>query len=1026
MWEERYKSALELHKQTANVENLNGSGERDSASIDLNVNRIIAAIDKAEIFNIKIVQSTLMGNYEAAINAGKAALKMLDVELPETDWQGEIAREVIKVNQHLEGRSIGELLHAIELSEPAYRMILKLLISTSDAAYYISQDLFAILIVKAVNISLEYGHIPESSYAYSAYGFLLGSMIGNYRDGYAFGQLAVNLSNKFNHPAQKCQTCNMLGNFILPWVKQIQFADAINNEGYQAGLDSGELQFAGYILGNKVLNYFYQGKPLPELLAELAKFLQFSEQTKNQWATDALRACQMALLNLMDSRNRVSERGALYLDEEPLQETRFLVPLDFEPVEIPESLSEHDFREHPGFSGACLEHIYKGQIFYLYGEWERALSHFSSAENLLGFILGLIPVAEYNFYSSLCLTALYAQATPPEQKKYLDKLDANQKQMRIWADNCKENFLHKYLLVAAEKARITGNDLDAIDLYDRAITAATDNEFIQNAALANELAAAFWLSKGKQKIARTYMRDAWYGYERWGATRKVEDLHQRYPQLLSEEYSTERGFLHQISVQTHGLSPETRFLEVLGWAPDLVMVMKASQAISGEIVLDKLLAKLMKILLEHSGAAKGYLICESKDSWYIEAEAVADPSTNQVRLGRILRGLPLAERLPETIVKYAIRTRESVVLNRATAEGNFTSDPYIKQHQPQSIVVAPLVNQKKLNGIIYLETNVAGAFPPEKLAVLNLLLSQAAISIETAQFYTRTAALNVAYERFVPRQFLQFLEKDSIVDVRLGDHVQKEMSILFSDIRKFTALSEKMSPEENFKFINSYLSTMEPAISTNNGFIDKYIGDAIMALFSGGSERGRSSDSGEIQPADDAVRAGIAMLHRLREYNQGRERAGYLPIEIGIGINTGSLMLGTIGGHNRMDSTVISDAVNLASRLEDLTKEYGVSLLISHQTFLRLQNPNQYSIRIIDRVKVKGKSQDVAVFEVFDGDEPELRDGKLATAAIFEEGLLLSYRKAYREAVVRFEECLRRNPIDRVAQIYLQRCQQQL
>ncbi|GAB4288349.1 MAG: hypothetical protein Fur0025_22440 [Oscillatoriaceae cyanobacterium] len=997
MWEERYKSALELHKQTANVDTLNGSGERDSASIDLNVNRIIAAIDKAEIFNIKIVQSTLMGNYDAAINTGQAALKMLDVEFPETDLHLEIAKEVIKVNQHLQGKSIGDLLHAIELSDPAQSMILKLLISTSDAAYYISQDLFALLIVKAVNISLEYGHIPESSYAYSAYGFLLGSLIGNYRDGYAFGQLAVNLSHKFNHPAQKCQTCNMLGNFILPWVKQIQFADAINNEGYQAGLDSGELQFAGYILGNKALNYFYQGKPLPEMLAELTKFLQFSEQTKNQWATDALRACQMALLNLMDCE-----------------------------VEITASLSQNHFREHQGFSGACLEHIYKGQIFYLYGEWEKAMSHLTSAENLLGFILGLIPVAEYNFYSSLCLTALYPQATPPEQKKYLDKLDANQKQMRIWADNCQENFLHKYLLVAAEKARITGNDLDAIDLYDRAITAATDHEFIQNAALANELAAVFWLGKGKHKIARTYMRDGWYGYERWGATRKVEYLHQRYPQLLGEEYGTERGFLNQISVKTPGNSPETRSLEVLGSAPDLVLVMKASQAISGEIVLDKLLAKLMKILLEHSGAAKGYLMCESKDSWYIEAEAVTDPSTNQVRLGKILRGLPLADRLPETLVKYAIRTRESVVLNRATAEGNFTSDPYIKQHQPQSIICAPLVNQKKLNGIIYLETDAADAFPPEKLAVLNLLLSQAAISIETAQFYTKTAALNVAYERFVPRQFLQFLEKDSIVDVRLGDHVQKEMSILFSDIRKFTALSEKMSPEENFKFINSYLSTMEPAISTNNGFIDKYIGDAIMALFSGGAERGRGVVSGEIQPADDAVRAGIAMLHRLREYNQGRSRAGYLPIEIGIGINTGSLMLGTIGGHNRMDSTVISDAVNLASRLEDLTKEYGVSLLISHQTFLRLQNPNQYSIRIIDRVKVKGKSQDVAVFEVFDGDEPELRDGKLATAAIFEEGLLLSYRKAYSQAVLRFEECLRRNPTDRVAQIYLERCQQQM
>ena len=279
------------------------------------------------------------------------------------------------------------------------------------------------------------------------------------------------------------------------------------------------------------------------------------------------------------------------------------------------------------------------------------------------------------------------------------------------------------------------------------------------------------------------------------------------------------------------------------------------------------------------------------------------------------------------------------------------------------------------------------------------------------QTHIRLSKITTAYSRFVPRQFIQFLNKESIVDVQLGDQVQQEMSVLFSDIRDFTQLSESMTPEQNFKFINSYLSRMEPAISENNGFIDKYIGDAIMALFSG--------------RADDAVRAGISMLHRLVDYNEGRRRAGYVPVKIGIGINTGSLMLGTVGGANRMDSTVISDSVNLASRLEDLTKKYGVSLLISHHTFARLDNSNQYHIRLIERVKVKGKSKDVAVFEVFDGDEPELREAKLATATIFEEGLLLYYGQSFKKAAERFQETLRINPRDRVAQIYLERCQPQ-
>jgi PAS domain S-box-containing protein len=280
---------------------------------------------------------------------------------------------------------------------------------------------------------------------------------------------------------------------------------------------------------------------------------------------------------------------------------------------------------------------------------------------------------------------------------------------------------------------------------------------------------------------------------------------------------------------------------------------------------------------------------------------------------------------------------------------------------------------------------------------------------EREQFTNELYQLNEAFSRFVPSQFLQLLDKKSIADVRLGDQVQKEMSVLFSDIRDFTTLSESMTPQDSFKIINDYLSCMELALIENQGFIDKYIGDGIMALFSGS--------------ADDALLAGISMLQRLAEYNQNRAKFGYVSIKIGIGINTGSLMLGTVGGKNRMDGTVISDAVNLAARLESLTKEYGVPLLITHYTLARLQNPMEYSIRFIDKVKVKGKSKAVAVFEVFDGDEPQVKESKLATKTIFEEGLFLYHQQATKQAAQRFEEVLSLNPMDTVAQIYQSRCQ---
>jgi class 3 adenylate cyclase len=268
--------------------------------------------------------------------------------------------------------------------------------------------------------------------------------------------------------------------------------------------------------------------------------------------------------------------------------------------------------------------------------------------------------------------------------------------------------------------------------------------------------------------------------------------------------------------------------------------------------------------------------------------------------------------------------------------------------------------------------------------------------------------LNTAYERFVPHEFLKTLGKDSIIDVQLNDQVQKRMTILFSDIRLFSNLSESMTPEENFRFINSYLNQMGPLVRENHGFIDKYIGDAIMALFD--------------RRADDAIAAAIIMLVRLEAYNQGRQRAGYRPIQIGIGINTGNLILGTLGEENRMEGTVISDAVNAASRLEGLTKHYGIPLIISEHTFNDLENPASYAIRFIDRVLVKGKSEPISIYEVFDTDPSDMRKAKLKNKKMFEEALYHFHFQDMSKASELLEKYTIENPFDTIAKNYLVRC----
>ena len=273
--------------------------------------------------------------------------------------------------------------------------------------------------------------------------------------------------------------------------------------------------------------------------------------------------------------------------------------------------------------------------------------------------------------------------------------------------------------------------------------------------------------------------------------------------------------------------------------------------------------------------------------------------------------------------------------------------------------------------------------------------------------HLRLAQINVAYGRFVPYEFLELLNKQSILEVNLGDQTQREMTILFSDIRNFTSLSEKMTPKENFNFINSYLGRMEPLIKKHNGFIDKFIGDAIMALFP--------------TSTDNAVRVALDMLNTLKYYNEGRKRANYMPIEIGIGLNSGSLMLGTVGGETRMEGTVISDAVNLASRVESLTKIYGTPLLITDETYKRLKDPNQYHIRRVDKVVPKGTSKPVTIFEIFDADDPYTIEVKTKTLSPFETGLDFYRNKKFDFAIKLFSGVLKTNPFDKAAKVYLER-----
>jgi len=277
---------------------------------------------------------------------------------------------------------------------------------------------------------------------------------------------------------------------------------------------------------------------------------------------------------------------------------------------------------------------------------------------------------------------------------------------------------------------------------------------------------------------------------------------------------------------------------------------------------------------------------------------------------------------------------------------------------------------------------------------------------ETAATNLVLSKTNTAFSRFVPHEFLGFLKKEKIIDVSLGDNAQKEMTVLFSDIRNFTTISEKLSPEENFAFINSYLEIMGPIVREHGGFIDKYIGDAIMALFT---------------YADDAVKTAVSMLQQLP--NCGDDYTSDRGLQIGIGLNTGHLMLGTIGETDRMEGTVISDAVNVSSRIEGLSKEYGAHLLVSQTTMNRLKHPEDFKFRRIGHIKVKGKTDKVTIYEIFNCDPDELATAKLETREWFEQAVGLHEAGKQEESCVLFRKCLERAPDDTAASLFLNRCE---
>ncbi|MBD2683098.1 MULTISPECIES: ATP-binding sensor histidine kinase [Nostoc] len=755
-WEQQYEITLAFHELAAELAYLCGDFEMMEYFIEIVTKKTHSLLDKANVYRIRI-QANASGNKLAeALRIGREILQQFGVIFPEIPTQTDIQQTIQEISELIGDREIADLVRLPVMVDAEKLAIIQITNSIFPAAFNLGSLLFPLLVSLSVKLSIQYGNTSLSAYSFACYGIILCSMQQDVDTATKFGQLALRIVSKFDTKAIKAQVLPVLGLFIVHRKSHIQESLSISQEGYVTGLEVGNPEFAGYSAYGFCLNSFWCGQPLDTLEQDVRAYCNGLLQLNQLTAANYCRIYWQSILNLLG----IGEHPVI-LSGEAVQETQFL----------PLRLSANDL------IGLYFFYLYKLLLCFLFGEIEQATNYAVELRKYSTAGAGLIGEPAVYFYDSLTvLAALSLQSE--ETSKVLERVEQNQTQLQqYWADYAPMNHQHKVDLVAAEKCRVLGYKTEAIELYDKAIAGAKQNGYIQEEALGNELAAKFYLAWGKEKVAAGYMQEAYYCYARWGAKAKVAHLEQHYPQLLAI-------ILQPPSVTiTSGATIAPTLMKNLTSASsgqnlwlDFPTVMKAAQAISGEIELDKLLTSLMQIAIANAGAQIGYFVLRQDEQWLVVAQA----DRQQAQTLEI--PLPQYQKIPQSLIYTVARTQQTAVFENLSDWVQFAGDPYIITHQPKSVLCTPISRQGKLIGILYLENNLTvGAFSSDRIEILQLLTSQAAISVENARLYQQTENYSHTLEAEVERKTQALNQKAQDLEQALKKLQQTQAQLIHSE-----------------------------------------------------------------------------------------------------------------------------------------------------------------------------------------------------------------------------------------------------
>jgi PAS domain S-box-containing protein len=697
--EPEHNLSFQLELNRAECEFLTGDLASAEVHLSLLSERARTPVEQANVACLRVDLYTTLNQSDRAVAVCLEYLRRLGVDWSAHPTAEEGRREFERIQQNLGERTIEELIELPLMTDATSLATMDVLTKVLPPALFTDAKLLSLAACWAVNLSLERGNCDGSCVAYVWLGMIAGPHFGNYHAGFRFGQLGHELIEKRGLKRFEARTYLWFAQFVVPWTKHVRSCRPLMRRAFAAANASGDLTIAAYACNNLNTNFLAAGDPLSEAQRESEQGREFASNARFGFVVDIIDG-QLGLIRTLRGLTRLF--GSF--DDGVFEESSFERHLASEPsLALPE----------------CWYWTRKLQARYFAGDYRTALQAASRAEQLLWTSPSIFEPAEYHFYAALTRAALCEPGGG--DPTHVEALLAHHRQLELWASNCPENFETRAALVGAELARIRKDELLAERSYEQAIRAARTNGFVHNEALASELAARFHRERGFETIANAYLREARYGYQRWGADGKLRQLDEAHPRLQIEE-------LGRDPTRTIGASVEQL---------DLATVIRVSQAISSEMVIEKLIDALMRTALEHAGAERGLLLAshgsENGEDQRIEAEASTQGDRIVVEV-REARAHGAA--FPDSVVQFVMRTQSSVILDDACASGPFVEDVYVRERRARSLLCLPLVNPGKLSGVLYLENNLTpGAFTPSRIAVLKLLASQAAISLENTRLY---------------------------------------------------------------------------------------------------------------------------------------------------------------------------------------------------------------------------------------------------------------------------------------------------